>query len=180
MMITMRKWMLKWSVWAMVVCIAGAFAGCGSDDDDDKPVPEFKEAKMKYEFSFGEDFRTVADFTVTYQDADGTEKTETVTGDSWTKEFSATKLPFTTKIVLKTVSKNAVLDKASYRFTANYACSVSVYETESESAVMFRTFSSSEDETVAKDNVEAFLEALGERTFSYTVRQNEDGSYTIE
>lgn len=163
----------------MVVCIAGAFAGCGSDDDDDKPVPEFKEAKMKYEFSFGEDFRTVADFTVTYQDADGTEKTETVTGDSWTKEFSATKLPFTTKIVLKTVSKNAVLDKASYRFTANYACSASVYETESENAVSRKVFSSSEKQTVAKEAVEEYLEVF-EDTFSYTVRQNEDGSYTIE
>lgn len=179
MMITMRKWMLKWSVWAMVVCIAGAFAGCGSDDDDDKPEPEFKEAKMKYEFSFGEDFRTVADFTVTYQDADGTEKTETVTGDSWTKEFSATKLPFTTKVVLKTVSKNAVLDKASYQFTANYACSASVYETESENAVSRKVFSSSEKQTVAKEAVEGYLEVF-EDTFSYTVRQNEDGSYTIE
>lgn len=163
----------------MVVCIAGAFAGCGSDDDDDKPVPEFKEAKMKYEFSFGEDFRTVADFTVTYQDADGTEKTETVTGDSWTKEFSATKLPFTTKIVLKTVSKNAVLDKVSYQFTANYACSASVYETESENAVSRKVFSSSEKQTVAKEAVEEYLEVF-EDTFSYTVRQNEDGSYTIE
>lgn len=163
----------------MVVCIAGAFAGCGSDDDDDKPEPEFKEVKMKYEFSFGEDFRTVADFTVTYQDADGTEKTETVTGDSWTKEFSATKLPFTTKIVLKTVSKNAVLDKVSYQFTANYACSASVYETESENAVSRKVFSSSEKQTVAKEAVEEYLEVF-EDTFSYTVRQNEDGSYTIE
>lgn len=163
----------------MVVCIAGAFAGCGSDDDDDKPEPEFKEVKMKYEFSFGEDFRTVADFTVTYQDADGTEKTETVTGDSWTKEFSATKLPFTTKIVLKTVSKNAVLDKVSYQFTANYACSASVYETESENAVSRKVFSSSEKQTVAKEAVEEYLEVF-EDTFSYTVRQNEDGSSTIE
>lgn len=163
----------------MVVCIAGAFAGCGSDDDDDKPVPEFKEAKMKYEFSFGEDFRTVADFTVTYQDADGTEKTETVTGDSWTKEFSATKLPFTTRVVLKAVSKNAVLDKVSYQFTANYACSASVYETESENAVSRKVFSSSEKQTVAKEAVEEYLEVF-EDTFSYTVRQNEDGSYTIE
>lgn len=163
----------------MVVCIAGAFAGCGSDDDDDKPEPEFKEAKMKYEFSFGEDFRTVADFTVTYQDADGTEKTETVTGDSWTKEFSATKLPFTTKVVLKAVSKNAVLDKASYQFTANYACSASVYETESENAVSRKVFSSSKKQTVAKEAVEGYLEVF-EDTFSYTVRQNEDGSYTIE
>lgn len=163
----------------MVVCIAGTFAGCGSDDDDKSSKPEFKEAKMKYEFSFGEEFRMLADFTVTYQDVDGTEKTETVTGNSWTKEFTATKLPFTTRVVLKAVSKNAVLDRTSYNMTADYACSASVYETENENAVNRKVFSSSERQTVAKEAVEEYLKVF-EDTFSYTVRQNEDGSYTIE
>lgn len=100
---------------AAVVLTVG-FAACSSDDEEDKPInPEKTESYLDLNLTFTDDILAVFDVTVTYTDATGSDKTETVTNKEFSKKITYSKAPSTIAYSVKVVKKATIPAQDSYK-----------------------------------------------------------------
>ena len=81
---------------AAVLCCALAFNACTKNDPTEPEAPDTTPvaAKMSYSFTLGsDDMVNMLDVTIDYYDADGTVKSEAMTGKTWSKTVQSTGLP---------------------------------------------------------------------------------------
>ena len=140
------------------VVLSVGFAACSSDDDDNnggsKPNPTEKSSYMQLKFNFSEDFLSIFDVTLSYTDADGSTKTETITNKEYSKNVTYAKTPSTISYEVKPTVK------ANYPTKDTYAISYS-YEATLVKNGSTKSGGNSGSTSVKGDNVAEFIKLYG-------------------
>ena len=101
-----------------------AFCSCENKDQTAAGTADSKPAGAYLEFSFevlNNEMSNLLDLSVEYYDADGTVKTEALTGKSWSKKVTATTLPATLGFRVKAQLKAAVEGSSEVTLSFKYA-----------------------------------------------------------
>lgn len=86
----------------------GSLSSCGSDNDDEEPLPEVMKptsATAEYVVTLGQGLLDVANVTIYYIDSKGEQAQETVTSTNWTKTVNFATLPAKTGFSVQPVLK---------------------------------------------------------------------------
>jgi uncharacterized protein involved in outer membrane biogenesis len=117
----------------LLACVLSlGFTSCGGDDDDDSGSSSktVKSVVASMSYTFSADLLSVADITVTYLDASGTAKTETVSSATWSKTITYTSFPATAGAKITVKRNSTALAKEKYDLTCSPTVSLTVYDSD--------------------------------------------------
>jgi hypothetical protein len=148
---------------------------CGGDDGDD--IITVYGAAFNFNFTPTSDLLAISNATVTYIDANGNKKTETMSGTVWSKTFAATSLPAKAGYQVVFTRNNAALTKESYKLGYTFVNTWGAVVTSGSS--ISNPVHKSDTQTVAnsisKDNVEQwFTTGLSKPSYGYQVSKSGD------
>lgn len=101
----------------VAVAVMTGFASCSKSDDSGSQVPGGSKTytpMLKMDLKISEDALSVADFTVTYLDENGQEKSEAFTSTTFTKTVNFKSLPAKVKYTVTYKMKSTLPDKDSF------------------------------------------------------------------
>lgn len=139
------------------------FTACGDDDDEnggETPTPTATTATITYSYTVGSDMLSIADVTISYEDASGKTVTEAMTSTTWTAKVTKEELPCSFNgFKVNATLKDVELTKDSYSLgdTPKYSVNVGgeVYSHGSGSSL-----------TIGKENVAAYIaESVNGKTY---------------
>lgn len=110
------KKVMKLMMMAMAaIVLSVGFSSCSSDDNDNKSEDTQQAyGEMNLNFTISEDALSVADFTVTYLDENGAEKSELITNTKFSKDIKFKSLPARAKYTITTAIKTTLPDKEKF------------------------------------------------------------------
>lgn len=116
----MRNYLKALCMLAVVVCLGGVISSCGENEDHDPN--DVKSVNVEYSVDLGNTWFDYYDIVVTYYDANGKEKSETIT-EKWEYGFSVKpeKAPksYVMKVVGTPKQNLPALDKLQYVLSEN-------------------------------------------------------------
>lgn len=119
----MKKLMKMMFMAMTAVAITVGFAACSSNDDDPglylEESKQIAYGKLAIDLTFSDDLLSVADFTVHYTDADGQEKAEPISSNTFKKDiaFPTSSFPRTVTFYLTCTIKENYPTKEKYNIT---------------------------------------------------------------
>jgi hypothetical protein len=148
---------------------------CGGDDGDD--IITVYGAAFNFNFTPTSDLLAISNATVTYIDASGNKKAETMSGTVWSKTIAFTSLPAKDGYQVVFTRNNAALTKESYKlgYTFVNAWGAVVTSGSSISNPVHKSDSQTVESTLSKDQVEQwFATSLSKPTYGYQVSKSGD------
>ncbi len=116
----MKKYFMTLAAALCCAMTTTVFTACGSDDDSPKDSAKLISAEWTYEASVEGTLFELCDVSVTYKDENGQEKTEPVTGTTWSKTFTVKNFPFNSSIKLNATRNNVAATAESYDYVVKY------------------------------------------------------------
>ncbi len=111
----MKKIMRIMAMAVVAVAMAAGFASCSKDDGANGLIPEKSYyPSLKFDLKVSEDALSIADFSVTYLDENGQEKTEAFNTTSFSKTIKFNSLPAKVKYSVNYKMKSTIPDKEKF------------------------------------------------------------------